>query len=89
MAGKPSQGTSFVVHLKDLDLPEDQHARLARIIQGAVLTEIARADFSRGAVVGAPLTIHIPDKEWLGLWLERIGRLPVPIPQVNVGPIGQ
>lgn len=82
MATEQPKGTSFVVHLNDLNLPDDQKAIVARAIQGAVLNEIARFDFGREGGLG----LRIPLKEWLGLWLERVGRQEIPIPRVTFGP---
>jgi hypothetical protein len=86
MAAQQSQGTSFVVHLNDVDITEEQKVKIARTIQGAVLTEIARADFGRGDVLGPELGIRIPYKEWYGLWLERVGRQNLPVPNITFGP---
>ena len=71
--------TSFLVHLDGLDVPEKQRAELERAIQGAVLNEVARFDF--GAAVG----VRIPRREWLGIWLERLGGRDIPMPKITFG----
>jgi len=79
MASGQTQSTSFLVHLDGLDVPEKQRAELERAIQGAVLNEVARFDF--GAAVG----VRIPRREWLGIWLERLGGRDIPMPKITFG----
>ena len=71
----------FIVRLDGITLKKDAEERIAREIRAAVLRELAGADFARGDI-GARLI----DKEWLGIYLRKLGReqqLAVPNLRVN------
>jgi hypothetical protein len=73
------QGTTFIVHLDAVNIPEKDRAALSRAIQGATLSELGKLDL--GGAVG----FRIPNKEWLGIWLERLGGREPPVPRVTLG----
>jgi hypothetical protein len=72
------EGTQFIVHLQGIKLPAEVEAEIAKEVRSAALRELARVDL-RG-----DLTLRIPRKEWLGIWLERISPIDLP----NPGPMG-
>jgi hypothetical protein len=72
----PKQDDSqFIVHLQGISLPPDTAAQVAREVQSAALRELARLDL-RG-----DLTFRIPRKEWLGIWIERVQAIDLPVPR--------
>jgi hypothetical protein len=81
-ATQTTKGTTFVVHLDGVDIPEKERAVLARSIQSAALSELARLD------LGGGMTVRFPLREWWGLWLERLAGRELPIPRVTVDPRG-
>jgi hypothetical protein len=73
------QGTDFIVHLDAVNIPDKDRAAVSRAIQAATLTELAKLD------LGGALGFRIPRREWLGIWLERLGGQEPPIPKVTIG----
>ena len=70
--------TQFIVHLEGLKLPPDAETTIAREIRAAALRELARLDLK------ADFGVRIPRKEWLGIWLDHIERIPIPIPRPEI-----
>jgi hypothetical protein len=82
--GKPGaggqSGSEFILKLNGIKLPAEVEQRIAGELQAALMREIARVDLK------SPLTIRIPNREWYGIWLERLGRGgEIPRLQVQVG----
>jgi hypothetical protein len=69
--------TQFIVHFDGLELPPNAQATIAQEIRAAALRELARLDLK------ADFGVRIPRKEWLGLWLDPIKRIPLPRPDIG------
>jgi hypothetical protein len=53
----------FIVKVDGLQIPPEVRQQIAIEIQGVVLRHLAGVDFK------GDLGVHIPRREWLGLWL--------------------
>ena len=71
----------FIVKVDGIKLSKEQEANINREVQSAVLRELARFDF------GSDLTVRIPRKEWLGIWIRNkifeAGNIKLEINQIN------
>ena len=76
MATTP-KGTQFVVHLDGIKLPPKAEAIIAKEVRAAALRELARIDL-RG-----DLAFRIPNREWLGIWIDRVPPVKLPIPRLR------
>jgi hypothetical protein len=73
------EGAQFIVHLQDIKLSAEAEAEIAKEVRAAAMRELARIDL-RGDLV-----FRFPRKEWLGIWIERMRPIDLPMP----GPLGR
>ena len=69
--------TEFIVHLEGLRLPPGAEATIAREIRAAALRELARLDLE------ADFGVRIPQRDWLGLRIDHVPRIPMPRPAIR------
>lgn len=62
-------GSEFILKLNGMKLPAEVEKQIATELQATLMRELAKTDLKGG--VG----IRIPKKDWLGIWLENLGRL--------------
>ena len=53
----------FRVVVEGIDIPQEHVDRINRAVQSAVLVELARLE------IEVDFKVHIPRKEWLGIWI--------------------
>jgi hypothetical protein len=72
----------FIVRLDGITLKKDAEDRISREIRAAVLRELAGSDFAKG-----DLGVRLIDKEWLGIYLRKIGKEQFRVPALRVNEI--
>ena len=75
-------GSEFIIKLEGIKLPAATEKRIAEEMQRTFLQEVAKIDFK------ADISVRIPRKDWLGIWLERIRNLPS-LPSLRTTSIGR
>lgn len=71
-----TEGSEFIVKLNGMKLSPADEARIAAEVRMTVMRELAKVD-PKG-----DLHVRIPYKEWLGIWLERVGKGEIPMLKV-------
>ncbi|HZH30595.1 MAG TPA: hypothetical protein VEY11_07505 [Pyrinomonadaceae bacterium] len=69
----------FIVRLEGIKLKQDAEDRISREIRAVVLRELAGSDFAKG-----DLGVRLIDKEWLGIYLRKLGREQFNVPNLRV-----
>jgi len=77
-----TSNSQFIVHLDKWSLPPEVQASIANEIRAAALRELARTDLN------IDFGVRVPNKHWVGLWLERIEKRDISRPLVGGGPVG-
>jgi len=75
MAGK-HPGSQFIVHLQGIELPPEIENQIAKEVRAVVMRELARIDLK------GDIGFRIPQKEWLGIWIDRLNPIDLPFPSI-------
>ena len=60
--------SEFILKLNGIKLPPEAERRIASELQGTLIRELGKLDLK------APTQIKIPNKGWLGIWIEKLQR---------------
>lgn len=71
-------GSSFVMRLDGIKLPEEAEKRIASRLQAVFMEEVGRLDLRAGAIsddlLPSGYSVFVPRKWWLGIWIDFLNR---------------
>jgi hypothetical protein len=76
------EGSEFILKLSGIRLPREVETRIAAELQSTLMRELGRVDLKAG------LALRIPNKEWLGIWIERLQK-PRDLPVLRVNEVAR